>query len=379
LPSLTLSLLKIIFVFDGVINDDKLNVKLKRLSNQAADVYQKLSYIYTKTSSTATTPTDSIPRFNNILPIFMIDCMIEACSHCNVRTLFAESEADQVLALFAKVINATAILSNDTDFLIYDIDNVGLILSNGYGFADDGSMHAHIIRRCKLARILGMSVDNLYFIPSFVGNDITHKDHLREIQRILLRCGHTTISTSTSNTNTNTKTKKQNDKRKTNKTKTNDMIIDTNDDNIDNDYFTCIESIVSSNTSTTTNTNDNCGHNLSALKMITNAVTLLKKAEQHVYTANATTGTTAGTTTSGSKQKVPITPVSPEELVAFVLNITTEQVNDSMLHHHHSLKSTIDILLTVFRYVIIIIIIIIFNIINIILIIIQGKMLLAIA
>jgi hypothetical protein len=350
LSSLPLSLLKIIFVFDGVINDEKLNVKLKRLSNQASDVYQKLSYIHAKT----TTTNDSIPRFNNILPIFMIDCIIEACSHCNVRTLFAESEADQVLALFAKAINATAILSNDTDFLIYDIDNVGLILSNGYGFADDGSMHAHIIRRCKLARILGMSVDNLYFIPSFVGNDITHKDHLREIQRILLR--H-----STSNTNTNTKTKKQNDKRKTNKIKTNDMIIDTNDDNNDNDYFTSIESIISSNTNTNTNTNnDNCWHNLSALKMITNAVTLLKKAEQHVYTTTGTTDTTT-TGTSGHKQKVPITPVSPEELVAFVLNITTEQVNDSMLHHHHHhhpLKSIIDILLTVFRYVINIIIII---------------------
>jgi hypothetical protein len=333
--------LELVFVFDGVINDDKLHVKLKRLSNQAIEVYQKVNYINNKTADDL-----SMPRFNNILPLFMIDCIIEACNCCNVRTFVAKSEADQVLALFAKAINATAILSNDTDFLIYDIDNVGLILSNGYGFAEDGSMHAYIIRRDKLARILGINVENLYFIPAFVGNDISNKQHLREIQQLLLR--------ERPNNSTNTKNNKNNNdvKRKKKKTKsktstiTNMIIENENDlcnDDEDKEYFSIIESIISSST------NDNeSWHSLSALKMITNTIALLKKAEQHIYNTN-------NSITTNQKCKT-TTPLCPEELIAFILNINVNQVNENNNPHDFT-GHLVHTLLTVFRYYVTIIII----------------------
>lgn len=326
---------ELVFIFDGVINDDKLRVKLKRLSNQAIEVYQKVNYINHKTDD------EPMPRFNNILPLFMIDCIIEACNLCNVSTFIAKSEADQVLALFAKAINATAILSNDSDFLIYDIDNVGLILSDGYGFAEDGSMHAYIIRRHKLARILGLSVNNLYFIPALVGNDISNKQHLREIQQLLLRGRPSNNLNSSKNHKNNSDIKRKKKKAKNNNSN-NSTIIENEKDVVDDnckEYFAIIESIISSKT----NDDNESWHNYSALKMITNAVALLKKAEQHVYSTN-------NNMTNITNQKCkPTIPLSPEDLIAFMLNITVNQVNDNNCHDDVT-QHLVSILLAVFRY-----------------------------
>jgi hypothetical protein len=314
---------QLVFIFDGIINDDKLYNKIKRYSNQVEELHQKLVYINKNTF-------EKIPKFYNTLPLFMIECIIEVCHGCNVQIFFAKNEADQVLSLFARSINAIAILSNDTDFLIYNMgDNVGLILSNGYGFADDGSLHAYIIRRNKLALINGLSPDNLHYIPALVGNDISNKAQLREIQTFLRGRAETN----------NNKPRCNKKKKKKIKTNNNDMIIDNDygsannnnnnngdDDNID--YFSYIESLIQSN--------DNMDHihNQSALKLITNTINLLKKAELHIRSKN-------------NNNLHCNYSISPEQLVEYLLNISIEDIDHD--NTPERIKQISMILLTVFR------------------------------
>jgi len=316
---------EIIFIFDGIINDDKLHIKIKRFSNQIEELHNKLVNINKNTY-------EKIPKFYNILPLFMIDCIIEVCHSCNVRTFFAKNEADKILALFAKSINATAILSNDTDFLIYNMGNVGLMLSNGYGFADDGTLHGYIIRRNKLACINGLSPDNLHYIPAIVGNDISNKVYLREIQSFLRE-----------NYDDNNKPKsKHNDKGKKKKKKiktdnNSNMIIDndyesTNDDE-DIDYFNYIESLILSNDNNSNNNHDHW-HNQSALKMITSTINLLKKAEFHIKSRN-------NNKTNNNYS------ISPEKMVEYLLNVSIEDIDSD--NTPHRIKHISKILLTVFR------------------------------
>jgi hypothetical protein len=91
-----------------------------------------------------------------------------------------------MIAIVARAVDAVAILSSDTDMLIYDTGKTGLIPLWGFGFAEDGGFHAFQLQRSKLAAILGISVANLPLLSALVGNDYSSPEVLDDIHKQLL-------------------------------------------------------------------------------------------------------------------------------------------------------------------------------------------------
>ena len=174
-----------VFVFDGITEPTKLLCRIERLAKQATHVHTVLSTLLLTNKgsddSHATLHLQSTP------PMLAISCVVQALhGHQNCRALYADGEADAAIVQVAITLNAIAILSNDTDMLIFDTGNVGYIPFWAFGFAEDGSLCAFIVRRVRVAAILGIPPDYLPLLAALAGNDFTDERVCHEIQRVFL-------------------------------------------------------------------------------------------------------------------------------------------------------------------------------------------------
>ena len=174
-----------VFVFDGITEPAKLFCRIERLAKQATHVHTVLSTLLLTNkgsdSNRATLHLQSTP------PLLAIACVVQALrGHDNCRALYADGEADAAIVEVAIALDAIAVLSNDTDMLVFDTGTVGYIPFWAFGFADDGSLCAFIVRRVRVAAILGIPPDYLPLLAALAGNDFTDERVCREIQRVFL-------------------------------------------------------------------------------------------------------------------------------------------------------------------------------------------------
>ena len=174
-----------VFVFDGITEPTKLSCRIERLAKQATHVHTVLSTLLLANkgsdSSRTTLHLQSTP------PLLAIACVVQALrGHSNCRALYADGEADAAIVEVAIALHAIAILSNDTDMLVFDTGSVGYIPFWAFGFADDGSLCASVVRRVRVAAILGIPPDYLPLLAALAGNDFTDERACHEIQRVFL-------------------------------------------------------------------------------------------------------------------------------------------------------------------------------------------------
>ena len=201
-----------IFVFDGATEPDKLQCRLDRLCRQSANMDAALSQEplgavpnATDQENEASTrahdvecngtgiPTMYQKNSGNIKvqstpPLLAISCIINAIvslQSTETRAFYARGEADKTIVEVAVALQATAIMSNDSDMIIYNSSDVGFIPFWGFGFADDGSLNAFIIKRKKVSNLMGISVVNLPILAALVGNDFTSVEDCYHIHKIL--------------------------------------------------------------------------------------------------------------------------------------------------------------------------------------------------
>ena len=196
------------FVFDGATEPDKLQCRLDRLCKQSANMNFALSRqplgsafkagdqdpcsSYKSNESNINTNnngSDSI-KLQSTPPLLAISCIISAIGHIRdlgtqVCAFYAKGEADKTITEVAVILKATAIMSNDSDMLIYDTGNVGFIPFWAFGFADDGSLNAFVIKRRKVANLLGIIEDNLPLLAALVGNDFTSPEVCYDMHKII--------------------------------------------------------------------------------------------------------------------------------------------------------------------------------------------------
>lgn len=178
-----------VFVFDGATDHDKLPCRFDRLCKQSANIDFALSKMPLRIQSMAV-DSDSHPaaRIQSTPPLLAISCIINAIGtlqSTQTRSFYAKGEADKTIVEVAVALNATAIMSNDSDMLVYDTANVGFIPFWGFGFADDGSLNAFIIRRRKLSKLLGIAESSLPMLAALVGNDFTSAETCYHMHKIL--------------------------------------------------------------------------------------------------------------------------------------------------------------------------------------------------
>ena len=201
-----------IFVFDGATEPDKLQCRLDRLCRQSANMDAALSQEplgavpnATGQENEASTrahdvecngtgiPTMYQKNSSNIKvqstpPLLAISCIINAIvslQSTETRAFYARGEADKTIVEVAVALQATAIMSNDSDMIIYNSSDVGFIPFWGFGFADDGSLNAFIIKRKKVSNLMGISEINLPILAALVGNDFTSVENCYHIHKIL--------------------------------------------------------------------------------------------------------------------------------------------------------------------------------------------------
>jgi hypothetical protein len=185
-----------VFVFDGATDQDKLRCRFDRLCKQSANVDFALSKMPLRRRSMAVDKEFcSGAKIQSTPPLLAISCIINAIGtlqSTQTRSFYAMGEADKTIVEVAIALNATAIMSNDSDMLIYDTVNVGFIPFWGFGFADDGSLNAFIIRRRKLSKLLGIGESSLPILAALVGNDFTSAETCYHMHKILFEVSKAT-------------------------------------------------------------------------------------------------------------------------------------------------------------------------------------------
>jgi hypothetical protein len=201
-----------IFVFDGATEPDKLQCRLDRLCRQSANMDSALSQeplgaVLNGTdqdNEASTIARDvelngtGIPtiyqrnsagiKVQSTPPLLAISCIVNAIGSLqstDTRAFYARGEADKTIVEVAVALQATAIMSNDSDMLIYNSCDVGFIPFWGFGFADDGSLNAFVIKRKKVSNLMGISEINLPILAVLVGNDFTSAEICHHIHKIL--------------------------------------------------------------------------------------------------------------------------------------------------------------------------------------------------
>ena len=201
-----------IFVFDGATEPDKVQCRLDRLCRQSANMDSALSQeplgaVLNGTDQDNEASTRAcdvecngtgIPtiyqrnsagiKVQSTPPLLAISCIINAIGSLqstDTRAFYARGEADKTIVEVAVALQATAIMSNDSDMLIYNSCDVGFVPFWGFGFADDGSLNAFVIKRKKVSNLMGISEINLPILAVLVGNDFTSAEICHHIHKIL--------------------------------------------------------------------------------------------------------------------------------------------------------------------------------------------------
>jgi hypothetical protein len=178
---------EVVFVFDGPREAAKMGTKLDRMQKQCHDA--------DKVQNTG-------GRRGFLLPLHAEQCVVQTLNRrassggggSGLRIFFSAGEADRDVARLAAEMGARAILSNDTDMLIYQYPNdvsstssssssgsgsgrsfVGMVTLDTLGFSPDGlELYGFRLSQRSVARGLRVEVSDLPYLAALLGND--HSD-----------------------------------------------------------------------------------------------------------------------------------------------------------------------------------------------------------
>ena len=172
----------VVFVFDGPREAAKMGTKLDRMQKQCRDA--------DKVQNTG-------GRRGFLLPLHAEQCVVQTLQRranggggSGIRLFFSAGEADRDVARLAAELGARAILSNDTDMLIYQYPDdasssssssgsgrsfVGMVTLDTLGFSPDGlELYGFRLSQRSVARGLRVEVSDLPYLAALLGND--HSD-----------------------------------------------------------------------------------------------------------------------------------------------------------------------------------------------------------
>jgi hypothetical protein len=116
------------------------------------------------------------------LPLFAEDILAMTCRDLGIECIVAEEEADVVIAEQ----HSALVLSNDTDFLIYERSTKGVLPFWALDFAViDGEAWGHIFTSTRLANVLKIDRSALALIACLCGNDFIDPDEWEIRRRVL--------------------------------------------------------------------------------------------------------------------------------------------------------------------------------------------------
>ena len=176
-----------VFLFDSFVDSDKLETKILRMRGQVDDLDLLAGSLEQDRSS----------LYVHSLPLLAISCIIEVLVKIDTEVAFVQGEADTELVKLALRLNATAIISNDTDMLVYHASSSytesecrhapGLIFFNE-GFFRDGAnegLYANIVDAQRVADSLAVPHRHLCRVAALCGYDNTDSAVMGEIHAYL--------------------------------------------------------------------------------------------------------------------------------------------------------------------------------------------------
>lgn len=174
LRRLSLFPIRFVFVFDGPLDWDKIECKLSRTAEKINSIGNAISQLQRSENSLLSC------HFPWIIPPLAVDICIEWLKKFQIPVLVANHEADKLIASLFSLLPVDGIVSNDSDFLCYDNDNIALVPLWSISFHECESMnpelHFHVLYRRQLATILKFPcLPYLFVVISLVGNDFCGK------------------------------------------------------------------------------------------------------------------------------------------------------------------------------------------------------------
>ena len=166
-----------IFVFDGIHNPQKLPTKLYRHIKNFIRIRDSLDAM-----TQGGDPTDDI-----ILSVLSKEVFCDALNEREISFFYADGEADPVIAALAEA-NGCPVVSNDSDFYIFNITN-GYIPLDRLKFNSDSSVIADVYYQERFCSAIGLKALELCFaIPVCMGTD--------SIKRVEIHGGENSIESS---------------------------------------------------------------------------------------------------------------------------------------------------------------------------------------
>jgi hypothetical protein len=161
------SRVELVVVFDGSVEAAKLQTKLERYKADGQSMLTAARHLKSS-KSLPSACTWQLPPFVSL--VLQQVLLVE-----RVQVFQSAGEADQDLASLCHDLGAFAVLSNDSDFLIFDVPGFvpfwSLAFSALAPAGDESACHALVFRRKKVAAALGIAPHQLPLLAGLTGND----------------------------------------------------------------------------------------------------------------------------------------------------------------------------------------------------------------
>ncbi|XP_062554493.1 uncharacterized protein LOC134219690 [Armigeres subalbatus] len=167
---------KLVFFFDGPVQNTKYDTWVMRQD----DKYHKMLNIINAVD-TGRDLTWIVNRFHQIIPNNTLYPLFMVARKYGETIISIMNECDQEMAAYAKKMKAMAIISNDTDFMIYE----GFWR---YWSAKDinfDTLDTKAYNRVALVKNLGLSFQQMRLFATLGGNDIIKYDEVRQFHSTL--------------------------------------------------------------------------------------------------------------------------------------------------------------------------------------------------
>lgn len=169
--------IRLAFFFDGLPVEEKIKTWLKRRADKAKEIGK----LFAKLRAVQSEGNGNVGC--RLLPEAVVPCATVAFKQLGCQTQMSTTDCDTELASFAAGNKCcVAVLSNDADFLIYGGVPCLVTFSN---LKMGQKVTGWCFRSVDLASNLGIKVEDLPTLASFVGNDIVKRDVLQAPHRTL--------------------------------------------------------------------------------------------------------------------------------------------------------------------------------------------------
>ncbi|XP_055608357.1 uncharacterized protein LOC129755755 [Uranotaenia lowii] len=164
---------ELVFFYDGPVQEMKYDTWIQRQDEK----YAKMIEIFDSIDQQISVK-EILKRFGARLPSCTFLPLVKlAKKHGNVHVTFSQ-ECDQALAIYASQVKALAIVSNDTDFLIFK--GFWRYWSSDINFE---TLTTYEYNRPLVVRTLGLTFYQMRLLATLGGNDIVHYEEVLEFHQ----------------------------------------------------------------------------------------------------------------------------------------------------------------------------------------------------